>query len=226
MIRGENMAGKKKFRNCRLVNNEVIFKPLDIPFKDLEIINIDIDEFEAIRLSDYEGKNQIETGESMKVSRGTVQRLLASGRKKIMEAFLHEKALCIKNNKEYFDELQLNTINRLSQLKEMENTFKIAFPTSDDIHIEEHFGRSEKFIIYTLSKGEVINKESILTPDHGPGVFPKLLFDNNVNIIVCDSMGPRAINFFREYNIEVLLGATGEVDLYWRGFYDNRNTSK
>lgn len=48
----------------------------------MEIVELELDELEAVRLADYEGKSQIETGEIMNVSRGTVQRLLASGRKK------------------------------------------------------------------------------------------------------------------------------------------------
>ena len=52
---------------------------------------------EAIRLCDMEGKNQIEASESMQISRGTVQRLLRSGRKKIVDALIHTKGLRRKN---------------------------------------------------------------------------------------------------------------------------------
>ena len=70
-----------------------------------EMAKMELDELEAVRLADYEGKSQIETGEIMNVSRGTVQRLLASGRKKIMDGFLHSKAIKLKNTySNYTDE--------------------------------------------------------------------------------------------------------------------------
>ncbi len=82
------MPRGKKRRCCRTLENETIFKPTGIPLSEMEIVELELDELEAVRLADYEGKSQIETGEIMNVSRGTVQRLLASGRKKIMDGFL------------------------------------------------------------------------------------------------------------------------------------------
>ncbi len=87
----------KKERCCRRLDGERIFKPLIVPWEELEIVGIDLDEFEAMRLCDLEGKSQIEASEAMQISRGTVQRLLQSGRMKIVDALLHSKGLKIKN---------------------------------------------------------------------------------------------------------------------------------
>lgn len=94
----------KKQRCCRLLENERIFKPTGIPLLEMEIIDIEIDELEAVRLCDYEGKSQIETAEIMGISRGTVQRLLNSGRRKILDGLLHLKAIKLKNTGDGFDE--------------------------------------------------------------------------------------------------------------------------
>lgn len=51
------------------------------------------DELEAFFLCDGCGKTQAEAGLCMGISRGTVQRLLASGRKKIAQALVHNMAL-------------------------------------------------------------------------------------------------------------------------------------
>jgi predicted DNA-binding protein (UPF0251 family) len=53
------------------------------------------DEFEAMRLCDLEGLSQIDAGERMQVSRGTVQRLLESGRQKTVVALLRNEGLAI-----------------------------------------------------------------------------------------------------------------------------------
>lgn len=70
--------------------------------KGLGEILIELDEFEAMRLCDFENLEQIEAGEKMNVSRGTIQRLLYKGRAKLMEALLSKKALIInlKNNED------------------------------------------------------------------------------------------------------------------------------
>ena len=65
--------------------------------KEIQVNNIEADEFEAIRICDYEGQSQIEASALMEISRGTVQRLLNSGRKKIIDSFLNKKAIIIKN---------------------------------------------------------------------------------------------------------------------------------
>ena len=89
----------KKHRCCRRLEGEIIYKPVSIPLRKLSVVQIDLDEFEAMRLCDMEGLEQAKAGEEMGVSRGTVQRLLSSGRRKIIEAFLHNAAIKIKNGK-------------------------------------------------------------------------------------------------------------------------------
>jgi len=56
-------------------------------------------ELEAMRLVDLEGLTQEEASDSMKVSRGTVWRLLESGRRKIVEALIKNKKIVITEEK-------------------------------------------------------------------------------------------------------------------------------
>lgn len=63
--------------------------------KDLVIIKLAHDELEALHLCDGEGKSQEQAGACMGVSRGTVQRLLASARHKVAQALVGQKALAI-----------------------------------------------------------------------------------------------------------------------------------
>lgn len=59
------------------------------------MIQLGHDELEALHLCDGEGKTQEEAGVCMGVSRGTVQRLLASARCKVARALVEQKALAI-----------------------------------------------------------------------------------------------------------------------------------
>ena len=63
---------------------------------DLEILSIGEDELEALRLCDVEGLHQTVAGERMGVSRGTVQRLLKSGRETLVRAVAENAALIIR----------------------------------------------------------------------------------------------------------------------------------
>lgn len=94
------MGRCKKKRCCRQLDDARIYKPTGIPFMDLEIVEIAADEFEAMRICDIELKSQIEASTMMKVSRGTVQRLLDGGRFKVMNALLTGKAIQIHNSEQ------------------------------------------------------------------------------------------------------------------------------
>jgi predicted DNA-binding protein (UPF0251 family) len=61
----------------------------------LREIRLELGELEAMRLCDVEGFDQTAAGSRMGVSRGTVQRLLRSGRSKVLAALLESSALII-----------------------------------------------------------------------------------------------------------------------------------
>jgi predicted DNA-binding protein (UPF0251 family) len=89
----------KKQRNCLCPHRPPgceVFKPAGIPLKDLEQVQLGHDELEALRLCDGEGLTQKEAGERMGVSRGTVQRLVVSGRKKVTDALVVGRALVVR----------------------------------------------------------------------------------------------------------------------------------
>jgi len=84
---------QKKPRYCRGVDGFNLFKPSGIPLSQLEIVELGLDELEAMRLCDLEGKQQEEAAQQMGVSRGTVQRLLQSGREKLLTSIIEGQAL-------------------------------------------------------------------------------------------------------------------------------------
>ena len=88
----------RKPRNCCPTRrpNDHLFKPAGTPLSKLKRIELDADELEAISLCDRDALTQADAGESMGVSRGTVQRLVTSGRKKVIDALLSGHALVIK----------------------------------------------------------------------------------------------------------------------------------
>lgn len=91
---------RKKPRICGCKFKGRAFKPTGIPMGDLEKVTMHRDELEALKLCDSDGLTQEGAGEKMGVSRGTVQRILSSARKKAAEALtgckaiIFEKTIC------------------------------------------------------------------------------------------------------------------------------------
>lgn len=83
----------KKTRRCEGNFRGKTFKPSGISFPELKHIKLYRDELEALKLCDFEGLFQEQAGKKMGVSRGTVQRILTSARKKTAEALATGAAL-------------------------------------------------------------------------------------------------------------------------------------
>jgi len=77
----------------------IFFKPQGIPLKELQIIELSLEELEAYRLRHAEDFDQQQAAEQMKASTSTYQRILYSAYKKIAEALTTGKAIkIIKHN--------------------------------------------------------------------------------------------------------------------------------
>lgn len=73
-----------------------MFKPRSISMDRLRAVRLELSELEALRLCDLEGLDQAAAGVRMGISRGTVQRLLKSGRSKIVTALSETMAILIE----------------------------------------------------------------------------------------------------------------------------------
>jgi len=78
------------------------FRPIGLVEEKAPII-FNYEEYEAIRLSDYEFYGHVEASRIMGVSRPTYTRVYESARRKIAEAFVSGKAIVFEGGKVYFD---------------------------------------------------------------------------------------------------------------------------
>ena len=90
----------KKTRNCQGRFCGRAFKPTGTPLTELITIELYRDELEALRLCDGEGMTQEEAGQSMGVSRGTIQRIITVARKKTATALTAGHALIFVDDEE------------------------------------------------------------------------------------------------------------------------------
>jgi len=88
----------RRMRRRRVLSEPdvVFFKPQGIPMRELEEVVLTIDEYEALRLCDFDELNQEQSAKKMKVSQPTFNRLIISARKKTAEALVKGKAIKIE----------------------------------------------------------------------------------------------------------------------------------
>jgi uncharacterized protein len=81
------------------------FKPYgpDLQQKESEKVLLLFEEYEALRLCDYDMFNHHKASQIMDVSRPTFTRIYASARQKIARAFVEGKSIAIEGGKVYFD---------------------------------------------------------------------------------------------------------------------------
>jgi predicted DNA-binding protein (UPF0251 family) len=81
-----------------------LYKPAGIPGCELQIISLGLDEFEALRLADYQQMYQEEAAEKMGVSRQTFGRIVTTARKKVAQALTEGMGLKIEGGNVEFEE--------------------------------------------------------------------------------------------------------------------------
>ena len=85
---------------------------------------------------------------------------------------------------------------------------RIAIPLADG-RLSMHFGHCERFALVNVDPGtgKIMSREDVAPPAHEPGVLPKWLAEQGVNVIIAGGMGQRAQGLFAEKGIRVLVGA-------------------
>jgi len=92
-------------KRVRKMNNPPHFKgfrPIGLPEENNPVV-INYEEYEAIRLSDFELNGHVEASKIMGISRPTYTRIYESARRKVAQAFVQGRAIVFEGGKVYFD---------------------------------------------------------------------------------------------------------------------------
>jgi len=90
------MVRPKRCRRIASMPGSSLFKPAGVPACSLAEVIVTVDEFEALRLADYEALYQEQAAERMGVSRQTFGRIVEAARKKVAQALVEGLALRIE----------------------------------------------------------------------------------------------------------------------------------
>lgn len=95
------------------------------------------------------------------------------------------------------------------------NEMRIGIPVMDKNGYEsimgQHFGRVPYFAIVDMEKKDISFIDNTSEHFGGMGKPPELLRSNDVEIMLCSALGPKAIQLFESYGIEIFVGASGTV---------------
>ena len=89
---------------------------------------------------------------------------------------------------------------------------KIAIPVAQG-RLCAHFGHCEEFEIIEADekKRQIISTKRVTPPPHEPGVLPRWLHENGVQVVLAGGMGQRAQTLFAEQQIRTVVGAPMET---------------
>ncbi len=89
---------------------------------------------------------------------------------------------------------------------------RIAIPIIDG-RLCAHFGHCQMFALVDVDEDAktIIKRDDQVPPPHEPGVLPRWLAENKVNLIIAGGMGQRAHQLFKAQDIGVIVGAPADT---------------
>jgi len=88
-----------------------------------------------------------------------------------------------------------------------------------------HFGHCEEFALYEVDseKMQIIESHLLTPPPHEPGVLPRWLHRQGVDLVIVGGMGQRAQNILIENSVRVIAGAPSEApESIMRSYLDGK----
>ncbi|MBR5684106.1 MAG: DUF134 domain-containing protein [Ruminococcus sp.] len=171
-----------------------------------DTVTMSLDEFETIRLIDYQEKTQEQCAAEMKVARTTVTAIYDSARKKLSAALVEGRRIVISGGNYTLD----NTISE-EIIQKGSKIMRIAV-TYENGQIFQHFGRTEQFKLYDIADGKIINEQVVGTNGAGHGALAGFLRNAQADVLICGGIGGGAQMAMQEAGIALYGGNTGSAD--------------
>lgn len=182
-----------------------------------EDVTLSLDEYETIRLVDFEKLTHEECARRMDVSRTTITEIYESARHKVSDCIVNGKRLRIEGgNYRICDGTAecpccIGTDTPCNKTEKGENEMRIAV-TYENGQVFQHFGHSEMFKLYIVEDGKIVSSELLGTNGSGHGALAALLAENSVDTLICGGIGAGAQAALSEAGIKLCGGVTGDAD--------------
>lgn len=107
----------------------------------------------------------------------------------------------------------------------------VAVATEDKLglsgEVAMHFGRCPFFTLVEIEDGSIGDVAIVPNPhfdQHQPGVMPRFIQGFGAQVILAGGMGPRAVQTFRSFGMDVVTGVVGTVDKVLEAYLDGTAT--
>lgn len=88
---------------------------------------------------------------------------------------------------------------------------KIAI-TCENGQVFQHFGHTPGFALFNIEDGKATSLGMLSSGETGHGALAGLLADGQIDLLICGGIGGGAINALAEAGIQVIGGASGDVN--------------
>uniref|UniRef100_A0A7C3EAK9 UPF0251 protein ENS59_00105 n=1 Tax=Gracilinema caldarium TaxID=215591 RepID=A0A7C3EAK9_9SPIR len=188
-------------RRIRTVPTVTLFQPVGFccQAESADVV-LSLDEFEALRLADYEGLYQEAAALKMGISRQTFGRIVENARKKVADALVNGKILRVEGG---------NTVMEQDE----ESAMNIAVPTDVSGMIFPHFGHCDLITIFTVKQGQITAEEQLACSSLGgckSGVASELA-RKKVCLLIAQNIGEGAVRQMASFGIRVVRGVSGHA---------------
>jgi len=106
---------------------------------------------------------------------------------------------------------------------------RIAFACEDNGGLKSlmsmHFGRCPYYTLVDVEGDDIKGVEVVENPyfnNHTPGVVPQFINNQRANVMIAGGMGPRAIDMFQNFGIEVATGVGGQVKNVLKAYLEGK----
>ena len=198
-----------------------------------QYIVLSVDEYETIRLIDLEGKSREECADQMDIARTTAQAIYNSARSKLAQCLVDGYELRIEGGSfslcdgavrcSHCSKWQ-NGKFKIDIDEKTEGIMRIAV-TFEDGNVFQHFGRTQCFKIFEVEGKEIVKATLYGSNGAGHGALAGLLKDAQVDVLICGGLGQGALNALNQAGIEVIAGASGNVDDNVQAYLDGNLVS-
>lgn len=182
-----------------------------------------VEEYEALRIMDYEGRTHEQCAAQMRVSRTTVTEIYERARHKVTDALVNGRTLVIRGGNyevcegacahECAGRCRWKYGELASALENLlgDEIMRIAIPVKNE-NIYQHFGMASTFKVYDIEEKRVVNTFFIESAGTGHGAKIGPLVDNQVDCVICGGIGEGAVGQLSGAGIFLIAGVSGDAD--------------
>ena len=177
-----------------------------------------VDEYESLRLIDYEKRTHEQCARQMGISRTTVTEIYERARTKVADCLVNGKPLkitggnyrlCDGTARQCCGRTCTKQIPETAGRRKDDGTMKIAV-TYDNGMVFQHFGHTEQFKVYTVEDNQITDTEIVSSGGNGHGAHA--LSQSQIDVLICGGIGGGAQNALASCGIRLYGGVSGEAD--------------